>query len=95
MAYGEVSAGVGLGIKTFDLIFVFDDAQAMTSFINKGWEYTGEATAAAKHGDQGAARTEAHSVSPGVRVYQLTSTGLAAELTIKGTRYFKDPKLNQ
>jgi hypothetical protein len=33
-------------------------------------------------------------VSPGVKVYQLTSSGLAAELTIKGTKYFKDPKLN-
>lgn len=94
MAYAEVSAGLGVGIKTFDLIFVFDDQQALTNFINKGWEYSGEATAAAKHGDDGAARTEAHSVSPGVRVYQLTSSGLAAELTIKGTKYFKDSKLN-
>lgn len=94
MAYAEVSAGLGVGIKTFDLIFVFDDAQALSNFINKGWEYSGEATAAAKYGDDGAARSEAHSVSPGVRVYQLTSAGLAAELTIKGTKYFKDPKLN-
>jgi lipid-binding SYLF domain-containing protein len=95
MAYAEVSAGLGVGIKTFDLIFVFDNDQAMSDFINKGWEYTGEATAAAKHKDQGAAITEAQSVSPGVRVYQLTSSGLAAELTIKGTKYFKDPKLNK
>jgi lipid-binding SYLF domain-containing protein len=94
MAYAEVSAGLGLGIKTFDLIFVFEDDQAMSDFIDKGWEYSGEATAAAKHGDQGAARSEAQSVSPGVKVYQLTSSGLAAELTIKGTKYFKDPKLN-
>lgn len=94
MAYAEVSAGLGVGIKTFDLIFVFETDQAMSDFINKGWEYSGEATAAAKHGEQGAALSEAQSVSPGVRVYQLTSSGLAAELTIKGTKYFKDPKLN-
>ena len=94
MAFAEVSAGPGLGIKTFDLIFVFDDAQAMSNFINKGWEYTGEATAAAKYEDSGAATTMAQSVSPGVRLYQVTSSGLSAEITIKGTKYFKDSKLN-
>lgn len=94
MAFAEVSAGPGLGIKSFDLIFVFDDAQAMSNFINKGWEYTGEATAAAKYEDSGAATSLAQSVSPGVRLYQVTSSGLSAEITIKGTKYFKDPKLN-
>lgn len=95
MAFAEVSAGPGLGIKTFDLIFIFDDAQAMSNFINKGWEYTGEATAAAKYEDSGSAMTMAQSVSPGVRVYQVTSSGLSAEITIKGTKYFKDSKLNK
>ena len=95
MAFAEVSAGPGLGIKTFDLIFVFDDAHAMSNFINKGWEYTGEATAAAKYEDSGSAMTMAQSVSPGVRLYQVTKSGLSAEITIKGTKYFKDPKLNK
>ena len=95
MAFAEVSAGPGLGIKTFDLIFVFDDQQAMSNFINKGWEYTGEATAAAKYEDSGSAMTMAQSVSPGVRLYQVTSSGLSAEITIKGTKYFKDSKLNK
>ena len=58
-------------------------------------EYTGEATAAAKYEDSGAATTLAQSVSPGVRLYQVTKSGLSAEITIKGTKYFKDPKLNK
>lgn len=95
MAFAEVSAGPGLGIKSFDLIFVFDNPQAMSDFINKGWEYTGEATAAAKYEDSGSATTMAQSVSPGVRLYQVTSSGLSAEITIKGTKYFKDAKLNK
>ena len=33
-------------------------------------------------------------VSPGVWVYQLTDDGLAAELTAKGTKYYKDGDLN-
>ena len=33
-------------------------------------------------------------VSPGVWLYQLTDTGLAAEVTAKGTKYYKDNDLN-
>jgi hypothetical protein len=33
-------------------------------------------------------------VSPGVWVYQLTETGVALELTAKGTKYYKDDDLN-
>jgi len=34
------------------------------------------------------------SVSPGVWLYQITEEGLALELALKGTRFFKDDKLN-
>ena len=36
----------------------------------------------------------AMSVSTGVWLYQMTDTGLAAELTAKGTKYYKDDDLN-
>jgi hypothetical protein len=36
----------------------------------------------------------AMAVSPGVWLYQLTDTGLALELTAKGTKYYKDDDLN-
>jgi hypothetical protein len=45
-------------------------------------------------GDEGAAYQGAMSVSPGVWMYQLTDTGVAAELTGKGTKYYKDDDLN-
>jgi hypothetical protein len=34
------------------------------------------------------------SVSDGVWMYQLTDKGLAAEITAKSTKYFKDDDLN-
>jgi lipid-binding SYLF domain-containing protein len=94
MNYAEGSVGPGLGIKTFDLIFVFETPEALSNFVNKGWEYTAGATAAAKVGDKGSVYEGAHAVSPGVKLYQLTSTGLSADLSIMGTKYFKDKKLN-
>ena len=90
----EVQAGLGIGVKKFRVIFVFDTQKALNDFINSGWEFGGQATAAAKSGDKGAEMAGAVSVAPGVWMYQLTDTGLAAELTGKGTKYYKDSDLN-
>lgn len=94
MRFVEIEAGIGLGIKKFDLIFVFETQQAMNNFVNRGWEAGAQATAAASMGDRGRAYAGAMSVSPGVWVYQVTESGLAAELTISGTKYYKDDDLN-
>ncbi len=90
----EVQAGLGIGVKKFRVIFVFDTQKGLNDFINSGWEFGGQATAAAKSGDKGAEMAGAVSVAPGVWMYQLTDTGLAAEITGKGTKYYKDSDLN-
>ena len=90
----EVQAGIGFGIKKFKLVFVFDNEKALDSFINSGWEGAAQATAAATDGTNGAAYQGALSASPGVWLYQMTDKGLAAELTVKGTKYYKNDDLN-
>lgn len=90
----EVQAGLGMGAKKFRVVFVFDTQKALNDFVNSGWEFGGQTTAAAKAGEQGAALAGAVSVAPGVWMYQLTDTGLAAEITGKGTKYYKDGDLN-
>jgi lipid-binding SYLF domain-containing protein len=90
----EVQAGLGMGVKKFRVVFVFDTQKGLNDFVNSGWEFGGQTTAAAKSGDQGIALTGAVSVAPGVWMYQLTDTGLAAEITGKGTKYYKDSDLN-
>ena len=90
----ELQAGLGLGIKKFRLVWVFENRKDLTDFINSGWEFGGQTTAAAKLGDEGGAFAGAMSVSPGVWIYQMTEDGLALELTAKGTKYYKDDDLN-
>ena len=90
----EVQAGLGLGVKKFRQVFVFETAAAMQSFVESGWEFGGQATAAATDGKKGGAYQGALSVMPGVWVYQLTDKGLAVELTGKGTKYYKNTDLN-
>jgi lipid-binding SYLF domain-containing protein len=90
----EVQAGLGMGVKKFRTIFVFETKKAMDQFVDSGWEFGGQATAAATTGDKGGAYQGAVSVMPGVWMYQLTEKGLALELTGKGTKYYKDKNLN-
>jgi lipid-binding SYLF domain-containing protein len=90
----ELQAGLGIGVKKFSVIFVFDTEKALNGFVNSGWEFGGQATAAAKNGDKGASMEGAASVADGVWVYQLTDKGVALEITAKGTKYYKDGDLN-
>ena len=90
----EVQAGIGMGIKKFRLILLFENEADMNSFISSGWEFGGQGTAAAQVGAQGSSFAGALSVSPGVWLYQLTDDGMALELTAKGTKYYTDESLN-
>jgi len=94
MKMAELQAGLGFGVKKFQLVWVFETEQALNDFVNSGWEFGGQATAAAKSADKGAAYQGAVAVSPGVWIYQVTDKGLALELTAKGTKYYKDSDLN-
>ncbi|HKO99877.1 MAG TPA: YSC84-related protein [Pyrinomonadaceae bacterium] len=94
MKMREIQAGLGMGAKKFSTIFVFETKSALERFINSGWEFGGQTTAAAKTGDGGGSLQGAASVSPGVWMYQLTDKGVALEVTGKGTKYFKDDDLN-
>ncbi len=90
----QVQGGLGFGVNQNRLIFVFTNEQALRNFINQGWEFGGQANLSAMAGGQGTQFSGAAAVSPGVYLYQLTQTGLAATLTVGGTKYFKDPDLN-
>ena len=90
----EVQAGLGMGVKKFRLVWVFMDRKELATFIDSGFQLSGQGTAAAQIGDEGDALAGALSVTPGVYLYQLTDDGLAMELTVKGTKYFKDDSLN-
>jgi lipid-binding SYLF domain-containing protein len=94
MRMAEVQAGLGFGVKKFRLVWVFETQGAFDTFVDQGYQFGGQATLAAQAGGQGAGLAGAMSVSPGVWVYQITDDGLAAELTVKGTKYYRDKDLN-
>ena len=91
----EIQAGLGLGIKKFSVVFVFQNPDSMTRFIESGWEFGAQATAAVTDDGAGGGVQGAVSVDAGVWMYQLTDKGLALELTAKGTKYYRNTDLNE
>ncbi|MFK5937035.1 MAG: hypothetical protein QM497_01450 [Sulfurimonas sp.] len=94
MNMGSGGVGLGLGIKDFRAIFLFENKKVFESFVNSGWEANAQADAAAKAGKEGGALNAAITVAPGIRLYKLTQNGLAIQATIQGTKYWKDGDLN-
>jgi lipid-binding SYLF domain-containing protein len=91
----SAGAGLGVGVKDFRVIFVFETDKAFNQFLNSGWSGSGQADAAAKAGASGGAVSGAVEVAPDVYVYQITKNGLALQLTLQGTKYYKDDDLNK
>ena len=92
----EAQAGLGFGVKKFRCVFVFDNQQAFDNFVNSGWQFGGQASAAAKTSpEKGGSMEGAAAVADGIWMYQLTDKGLALEITAKGTKYSKDDDLNK
>jgi lipid-binding SYLF domain-containing protein len=94
MNMGTAGVGLGLGVKDFRAVFVFHERKAMDNFVDNGWDFSGQADAAAKSTDKGGEGSAAGSVLNGVSVYQLTETGLVLQATLQGTKYWKSDKLN-
>lgn len=91
----SAGAGLGLGVKDYRVVFVFENEDALNRFINKGWSGSAQADAAAKAGDAGGAYSGAVEMEPGLWVYQITKDGLALQITLQETKYSKDKDLNK
>jgi lipid-binding SYLF domain-containing protein len=90
----SLGGGLGLGVKDFRVVFVFENDNALAHFLDSGWSGSAQADAAAKTGKTGGAYSGAVEVALGVWVYQITKDGLALQLTLQGT-YYKENDLNK
>lgn len=94
MNMGQASAGLDFGIKDYREVLVFKDAKTLTEFTEKGWEFGGQAGAAAAADGKGA-KAEMGEVSTGpIEVYPMTKTGLAVGVSAAGRKYWKDKDLS-
>ena len=91
MKMGTAGIGIGLGVNTYQVVFLFQDSRTFFNFVEHGWQ--ADATASAVAGQTGAeAKTD---FSNGMAIYQITDKGLMAHADIAGTKYWKNKKLNK
>ncbi len=90
----SAGAGLGVGVKDYRVVFVFETEPALAKFMDSGWAGETQADAAAKAGKSGGAFAGGTMVAPGVWVYQITKNGIALQLTLQGTKYSKNDDLN-
>ena len=55
MKMAELGAGMGLGLRHFRAIYVFNDAETFRKFVDQGWEFGADANAALIAGGTGVA----------------------------------------
>ena len=90
----SAGGGIGLGVKKFSAVFVFHSRNAFDQFVDKGWNFTGQADAAAttdaENKEEAGSMEGAVGLNEDVTVYQMTDKGL----TLQGTKYWQDDDLN-
>jgi lipid-binding SYLF domain-containing protein len=94
MQMAQGSAGLGVGVQDIRVVFVFHSAQAVNNFIYRGWEFGGQADAAAKARDKGLAATGEVSIDAETTIYTMSESGLMAKVNLTGSKYWKDANLN-
>jgi lipid-binding SYLF domain-containing protein len=90
----ELQPGYGFGVQQFRLVFVFETPQAYDQFVNSGWEFGANVMASAQSSTQQMGSELGVSVSPGVRMYQLSNQGAIVGVSITGAKYYPDANLN-
>jgi lipid-binding SYLF domain-containing protein len=94
MKMRTLGAGLGVGVKDFRAVIIFRKREDFEVFVEKGWEFGGQADAAFKSGEKGDAYSAAQSVDLDIITYQLTEAGAAIQATLQGTKYWKHKDLN-
>ena len=84
------TVGFGIGAKTYNVVFIFENEKALDDFTENGWQFGGQVSAVASDSVAGGGYQGAFSVSPGVWMYEITDKGLALEVTLKGSKYSRN-----
>jgi len=94
MSLFSAGGGIGLGVKDFSVVFVFNEEKALNDFIETGLDFSAQADAKVETDQDSEGAEAAATIVPGVQIYQMTEAGLALQATLQGTKYWKDDELN-
>ena len=95
MNMGQATGGLDFGIKDYREVLVFKDKATLAKFVDKGWEFGGQAGATATAGGKGGQAEQTEVTSGPIQVYPMTKAGLAIGMAVAAKKYWKDDDLNK
>lgn len=94
MTMMKAGTGPGVGYKDYRTVLVFKNKSVLDQFTTLGMDAGASADAMVKMGGKEAAASEAVSFNPYIKVFQITDKGLLLQANWGGTKFMKDPELN-
>jgi len=94
MKMAEGGVGLGVALKNFREVIVFNNKAVFNQFITEGWTYGAQGDAAAKYKDDGGATSAEVPLDSDVVVFQMTKDGIALRATIGASKVWIDDELN-
>lgn len=95
MNMGEGGVGIGVGLKDFREVIIFNNRRKLNSFITSGWNVgTTQASAEAKYDKEGASAAGEANLDADIVVYQITEKGISLRINLGASKYWKNNELN-
>ncbi len=107
MRMASAGLSVGMGLTFYQVVFLFENKDSFTNFVEKGWEVgtggdamagdtgTSAKASATTTGDAAVGAHKSAVFSNGMAVFQFTDKGLMLQADISGTKYWKYDKINE
>jgi lipid-binding SYLF domain-containing protein len=94
MRMAEGGIGLGVALKDFKEVIVFNNKTVFYKFITEGWNYSAQGDAAAKYKDDGGSTSAEVPLDSEVVVFQMTKNGIALRANLSASKFWIDDELN-
>jgi len=94
MKMAEGGIGLGVALKDFREVIVFNNKATFNSFVTEGWSFGAQGDAALKYKDDGAATSAEVPLDSDIVVFQMTKDGIALRASFGASKFWIDGELN-
>ena len=94
MRMAEGGVGLGVALKDFREVIVFNNKAVFIEFVTEGWNYGAQGDAAAKYKDDGGSSSGEVPLNSDIVVFQMTKDGIALRASIGASKVWIDDELN-